>query len=135
MTLPVTAFAAAICALLLIYCAYATVAIRIKHSVSFGDGENPNLLVARRIHANLAEHAPLFLIMLAVLEMANAHHWGITAIAGIFLIGRVLHIVGMKQHHASGNAKLRQAGVVATWLTTLALAFWIIFLFVTQNLL
>ena len=86
MTLPVTALAAAICALLLIYTAYATVKIRFANKIGFGDGDNPDLLAARRTHANLAEHAPLFLIMLAVLELADAHHWGITAIAGLFLI-------------------------------------------------
>ena len=134
MTLPVTALAAAICALLLIYTAYATVKIRFANKIGFGDGDNPDLLAARRTHANLAEHAPLFLIMLALLELADAHHWGITAIAGLFLIGRVLHIIGMAQHHKGGSPRFRQMGVIATWLTTVTLALWIIYLFVTVNL-
>ena len=89
MTLPVTGLAAAICALLLIYCAYATVRQRLASQIGFGDGDNPDLLTARRIHANLSEHAPIFLIMLGVLELANAHHFGLTTITALFLVGRV----------------------------------------------
>ncbi|WP_417621085.1 MAPEG family protein [Parasphingorhabdus sp.] len=134
MTLPVTGLAAAICALLLIYCAYATVKVRIASQIGFGDGDNPDLLAARRTHANLSEHAPVFLIMLAVLELANAHHLGLTAIAAIFLIGRVAHIVGMNQHHKGGSPRLRQIGVIATWFTTIALALWILYLFATRHI-
>ena len=134
MTIPVTGLAAAICALLLIYCAYATVKVRLATQIGFGDGDNPDLLAARRTHANLSEHAPIFLIMLGVLELANANHIGLTIIAAIFLIGRVLHIVGMTQHHKGGSPRFRQMGVLATWLTTVALALWIVFLFVTMHL-
>ncbi|MEO9599545.1 MAPEG family protein [Parasphingorhabdus sp.] len=134
MTLPVTGLAAAICALLLIYCAYATVKVRIASQIGFGDGDNPDLLAARRTHANLSEHAPIFLIMLGLLEMANAHHPTITIIAAIFLVGRVLHVIGMKQHHKGGSPRFRQIGVLTTWLTTIALALWIVYLFVTLHL-
>ncbi|GAA0478086.1 hypothetical protein GCM10009096_19990 [Parasphingorhabdus litoris] len=133
MTIPVTGLAAAICALMLIYTAYATVKIRFANKIGFGDGDNPDLLTARRIHANLAEHAPLFLIMLGVLELAGAWHWGITAVAAIFLIGRAAHIFGMNQHHKGGSPIFRQIGVIATWITTVILALWIIYLFVTLH--
>ena len=134
MTLPVTGLAAAICGLLLIYCAYATVRIRFANKIGFGDGDNPDLLTARRIHANLSEHAPLFLIMLGLLEMTNAHHMGLTFIAALFLLGRVSHVIGMNKHHKGGSPIFRQIGVIATWITTIALALWIVYLFVTVNL-
>lgn len=134
MTLPVTGLTAAICALLLIYCAYATVKVRFANKIGFGDGDNPDLLTARRTHANLSEHAPLFLILLAILELANAHHWGITIIAGIFLVGRISHIVGMNVHYKGGSPRLRQIGVMATWLTTIILSVWILYLFVTNHI-
>ena len=134
MTLPVTGLATAICALMLIYTAYATVKVRLANKIGFGDGDNLDLLTARRIHANLAEHAPLFLIMLGVLELADAWHWGITAVAGIFLIGRAAHIYGMNKHYKGGSPIFRQIGVVATWITIVTLALWIIYLFVTVNL-
>lgn len=134
MTLPVTGLAAAICALLLIYCAYATVKVRFANKIGFGDGDNPDLLTARRTHANLSEHAPLFLILLAILELANAHHLGLTILAGIFLIGRVSHIIGMNVHHKGGSPRLRQIGVMATWLTTIILSVWILYLFATNHI-
>ena len=134
MTLPVTGLAAAICALLLIYCAYATVRQRLASQIGFGDGDNPDLLTARRIHANLSEHAPIFLIMLGVLELANAHHLGLTTITALFLVGRVAHIVGMNQHHKGGSPRFRQLGVITTWLTMAALALWILFLFATMHI-
>jgi len=134
MTLPVTGLAAAICALLLIYCAIATVRVRLASKIAFGDGGDPGLLAARGAHANLAEHAPIFLIMLGILELANAHHYGLTAIAALFLTGRAAHIIGMNQHHEGGPPLLRQVGVIATWLTMGALALWIVVLFVRVNL-
>ncbi len=134
MTLPVTALTAAICALLLVFLAFQVVKNRIRTKTNFGAGDDDQIKMARGSHANLAEHAPLAIIMIALLELANAHHWWLTGFAGLFLVSRVLHIIGMNQHAAGKNPALRQAGVMGTWISMAVMALWIVYLFVTVNL-
>tara|TARA_R110002111_G_scaffold182460_1_gene248002 strand:+ start:213 stop:617 length:405 start_codon:yes stop_codon:yes gene_type:complete len=134
MTLPVTALAAAICALLLIFMKFKVIGQRVKTETLFGAGEDAKMKMVRGTHANLAENAPIALILMALLEMANAHHWTLTGLAALFLVARAIHIYGMYQHHATGSVRFRQAGVLGTTLSIVAMALWVIYLFVTVNL-
>jgi uncharacterized membrane protein YecN with MAPEG domain len=95
MTLPVTAFVAAICALLLLFTAVDTVRQRLRLRVAFGDDGDVRLISAIRSHANLAEHAPIIIILIGLLETVDANHVALMAIGAIFLIGRVAHIIGL----------------------------------------
>lgn len=134
MTLPVTALAAAICALMMIFLMFKVIGQRVATETSFGAGTDEKLQMVRGCHSNLMENAPIALILLALLEMTGAHHWTLTGLAALFLIARVLHIYGMYQHHGTGNVRFRQAGVIGTALSIVAMALWIIYLFVTVNL-
>ena len=134
MTLTVTALSTVYCALLLIFLAMLTIKQRLRTEVSFGANDDPKLNATRGAHGNLAEHAPIALIMMALLEMANAHHWGLTAVAALFLIARTMHPYGMHLHQAKGILKIRQFSVMLTWLSMLIMAGWILYLFVTINL-
>lgn len=134
MTLTITALAAAICALMLIFMKFKVVGQRVKTQTMFGAGEDDEMKMVRGTHANLAENAPIALILMALLELAGAHHWTLTGLAALFLISRVLHIYGMYQHHGAGNLRFRQAGVLGTTLSIVAMALWILYLFVTVNL-
>ncbi|WP_417611605.1 MAPEG family protein [Parasphingorhabdus sp.] len=134
MTLPVTALAAAICALLLIFMKFKVIGQRVRTETMFGAGEDAKMKMVRGTHANLAENAPIALILMALLEMTSAHHWTLTGLAGLFLIARVLHIYGMYQHHGNGSVRFRQAGVIGTTISIVAMALWVIYLFVTVNL-
>ena len=55
MTLPVTAFVAAVCALLLLITAIDTVRQRLRVQAAFGDHGDAKLISASRAHGNLAE--------------------------------------------------------------------------------
>lgn len=134
MTLPVTALAAALCALMLIFMKFRVVGQRLATETKFGAGEDAKMKMVRGAHANLAENAPIALILMALLEMANAHHWTLTGLAALFLTARVLHIYGMYQHHNTGSARFRQVGVIASALAIVAMALWVIYLFVMVNL-
>ena len=134
MTLPVTALAAAICALLLIFMKFQVIGQRIRTETMFGAGEDAKMKMVRGTHANLAENAPIALILRALLEMTSAHHWTLTALAALFLVARVVHIYGMYQHHGSGSVRFRQAGVMGTTISIVAMALWVVYLFVTVNL-
>ena len=134
MTLPVTALAAAICALLLIFMKFKVIGQRVRTETMFGAGEDAKMKMVRGTHANLAENAPIALILMALLELTSAHHWTLTGLAALFLTARVLHIYGMYQHHGNGSVRFRQAGVMGTTISIVAMALWVLYLFVTVNL-
>ena len=134
MTLPVTALAAAICALMLIFMKFKVIGQRVRTETMFGAGEDAKMKMVRGTHSNLAENAPIALILMALLEMTSAHHWTLTGLAALFLVARALHIYGMYQHLGAGNLRFRQAGVIGTTISIVAMAVWIIYLFVTVNL-
>lgn len=134
MPLPVTAFVAAICAIMLLITAIDTVRQRLRLKVAFGDGGDAKLTSASRSHANLAEHAPIVILLLAMLELANAHHMTLMIIGAVFLVGRAAHIVGLYTPSTPGKAPVpRQIGVIATWLTLAALSGWTLFMLATRN--
>lgn len=134
MTLPVTAFVAAICAIMLLITAIDTVRQRIRLKAAIGDAGDAKLISATRSHGNLAEHAPIVVLMLAFLEMANANHMALMAIGALFLFGRAAHIVGLYTPSEPGKPPLgRQIGVVVTWATLAALSGWTLFMLATRN--
>ncbi len=123
MSLAITAVTAAVLALLLLATAIETVSKRLKLKAAFGDADDAGLIAASRSHGNLAEHAPIVLIMLGLLEFGGANSTLLMSIAGAFIFGRLAHVVGLHQPSEPGKAPLaRQIGVILTWLTLLALA-------------
>jgi len=134
MTLPVTALTAAICALLLIFLMFKVIGQRGRTETSFGAGDDEKMKMVRGAHANLAENAPIAILLIALLEMTNAHHWALTGLAGLFLVARVVHVYGMYQHQAGKTLRFRQVGVIGSALSIAVLAIWVIYLFITVNL-
>lgn len=123
MQLPVTAMVAAGCAILLVILAVDTIRQRLRIKAAFGDGGDARLISASRAHGNLAEHAPIVLIMLGLLETNNADSGILCWIGAIFLLGRVAHAIGLYTPSAPGKAPIpRQIGVVVTFGTILVLA-------------
>jgi uncharacterized protein len=134
MPLPITAFVTAICALMLLITAVDTVRQRLRLKAAFGDAGDAKLISASRSHANLAEHAPIVILLIGMLEMANANHMVLMGIGALFLVGRAAHIFGLYTPSEPGKAPIpRQIGVLATWLTLAALSGWTIFLLATRH--
>jgi uncharacterized membrane protein YecN with MAPEG domain len=118
MTLPVTTLVTVVCAFLLLITAIDTVRQRLRAKLAFGDGGDAKLISASRSHGNLAEHAPIVIIMIGLLELGQANHQLLQGIAVLFLIGRVAHIIGLYTPSVPGKAPIpRQIGVIATWAT------------------
>jgi uncharacterized protein len=135
MPLPVTAFVAAICAIMLLITAIDTVRQRLRLKVAFGDGGDAKLISASRSHANLAEHAPIVILLIGMLEMAKANHMALMGIGALFLVGRAAHVVGLYTPSTPGKAPVpRQIGVMATWFALATLSGWTLYMLVTQNL-
>ena len=134
MPVPITALTAAISALMLLITAIATVRQRLRLRASHGDMGDPQLIAASRSHGNLAEHAPLAVILIGVLELARANHWALTGVAVLFLAARASHIVGLHTTITNGKPPLtRQFGVIGTWLAYAALIVWTIVTVVRLN--
>lgn len=134
MPVPVTAFVAAICALLLLITAIDTVRQRFRTQAAFGDASDQKLISASRSHGNLAEHAPIVILLLAFLELSHAWHMGLMAIGALFLFGRVMHIWGLYLPISTKPPVPRSIGVMITWLTLATLSGWTLYMLAVGNL-
>src|SRR3546814_13026749 len=94
MTFPVTACVAAICALLLLATAIDTVRQRLRLKAAFGDHGDAKLISASRRHGNLAQYAPITIILPRLLETARARHMALMVIRAIFLLARAALLIG-----------------------------------------
>jgi uncharacterized membrane protein YecN with MAPEG domain len=100
-----------------------TSANRRKHRVSIGDGGNASVAAASRAFGNAAEYIPIALIALALLALSGYPVWSIHLIGGAFVLGRVLHAVGMFRTVAGRPPRIeRMAGMLLTYLPLLASA-------------
>ncbi|MGD8482015.1 MAG: MAPEG family protein, partial [Gammaproteobacteria bacterium] len=119
-TLTISAFYAGFVGLLLLALSGLVVKNRLRARVSLGSGDDPQLERAVRAQANLAEYAPLTLLLMAILEVGGAAPWLLHGCGSIFLVSRVLHATGM----ANPGLPLqgRRAGIVGTWLVLLVLS-------------
>jgi uncharacterized membrane protein YecN with MAPEG domain len=133
MTLPVTAFVAAICAIMLLITAIDTVRHRMRAKVPFGHNDDQRLISAARSHGNLAEHAPIVILLLAFLEMSRANHIALMSIGAFFLAGRVAHIFGLYAPMSTKPPLPRSIGVIATWLTLAVLSGWTLWMLAMNN--
>ena len=133
MLLPITALTAAICGIMLLLTAIDTVRQRMRSRTAFGDGGDATLISASRSHGNLAEHAPLAIILIGLLEQSRAHHWALTGVACLFLGARALHIIGLYAPMSTTPPVPRQIGVMGTWLAYAILIGWTLYVVVTVN--
>lgn len=93
--------------------------MRLSLNVMHGDGDNPQLLHRMRAQANFIEHAPLFLILLAAIEMTGKGHSWLSIVGSVFMLARVAHAFGMDRDAPN---PLRAGGILVTLLTELGLA-------------
>ena len=96
---------------------------------SLGEAGDPALTRAVRRHGNFAENAAIFVVSLALLEMLGAPRLYVVPAAALFVIGRVLHAIGLSQ---TNTVNLwRVAGVFTTVLAGLLVGVRLIMLGVT----
>lgn len=99
----------------LLYLVLALLVVRERYRarVGLGDGGDPRLARAIRVHANFAEYTPIILVLLMLLAVSG---WGsiyIHLLAAIYLAARVAHAAGLarSQDRSFGRA----AGMAGTW--------------------
>lgn len=115
----VTAIAASVLGLLYVRLSLNVIGFRRKHGVSVGDGGREDLLRAIRSQANLAEYAPIALLLVACLELNQAPVWITSILSALFVVGRLLHPIGMKSTDSPLQPRVR--GMQLTLLSLLAL--------------
>jgi uncharacterized protein len=91
---------------------WATVLVRRRVRQSLGEAGDPALTRAVRRHGNFAENAAIFVVSLALVEMLGAPRWFVAGLAALFVIGRVVHAIGLSQTNTVNP--WRVAGVIAT---------------------
>jgi uncharacterized protein len=129
MTLPVTAALAAAMGALLLLLAIDTVRQRFRTSTAHGLGDDQRLTSASRSHGNLAEHAPIVIILIALLELSQANHMGLMIVSGVFILARLFHIHGLYNPKEGGGPPLSRAlGVILTWIVLATLIGWTLWL-------
>lgn len=95
--LRITAFYAALLAVLFVYLSVRVIGWRRERRVEFGHGEDFELLRRMRVHANFAEYVPFALLLMALAE-SMAPPDLVIHLAGLLLIaGRLLHAYGTSQ--------------------------------------
>jgi uncharacterized membrane protein YecN with MAPEG domain len=85
-----------------------------------GDGGNETLIVANRRHMNFVEHAPLALILIAIVELNGAPSVWVHSLGGALVAGRIVHPFGIQANSLRHPA--RAIGAMLTMLATITAA-------------
>lgn len=117
---PLTAFYAAVHAVLILVLAVRVVLLRRATKTGLGDGSHDPLAKAIRAHGNAVEYIPLILVLMLLLELNGTGGPVLHALGGSLLVARLLHAWGLSQ--TRGMSFGRFYGTALTWLVLLAAA-------------
>lgn len=117
MILPITLTFAAAAALLNIWLSIRVGQVRMREKVDVGDGGNEVVLRRMRAHSNYIENIPFALALVLVIELAIGTQIWLWVVAGVFLVARIAHGIGM-----DGAGKGRMFGTIVNMLTLIGLA-------------
>ncbi len=120
MLLPTTLSMAAAAALINFWLAMRCGQVRTKEKINIGTGGSELMERRMRAHANFVENTPWVLALVAVLELAGKGGQWLAYVAAVFMLGRVLHGLGMDG--TGVFAKGRMIGTLTAMLTQLGLA-------------
>lgn len=90
-----------------------TILLRRRLKVAIGDGDQPILARAVRVHSNFAEYVPLSLILVYFLEIQSGTSLWIHVLCSTLLIGRITHALGISQ--VEENYRYRVTGMALTF--------------------
>lgn len=73
--------------------------VRARTKTLLGPGDDPRLMRAIRAHGNLAEWAPLAMMLVAAMEYAGAATVMVSALAAAYLAARICHGIGLLREY------------------------------------
>lgn len=94
---------------------------RMKFGTGLGDGGHEGLNRRIRMHANLAENAPLLLILLGMTEMTGAYPLMVRIVGAVFVLCRCSHAYGLSMAFGPGRNPFRAIGAGGTFLCMIVL--------------
>lgn len=97
------------------------ISLRRSRRIGLGDGEDPELMKAVRIHGNYIENVPLGIAGLTLLGLLGASVWFIHLVGLALMLGRAAHAQGLWA--SAGKSTGRAAGVMLTSGALIAIAF------------
>ncbi len=115
--LPISLTIAAGAALINLWLSMRVGRVRGQEKVWVGDGGNERVTRRMRAHSNFVENTAFVLILLALVELGLGSSVWLWGAGSLYLIGRVLHPLGM-----DGMMWARMAGTIITMLVQLGLA-------------
>jgi uncharacterized membrane protein YecN with MAPEG domain len=106
----ITLVTAGAAALINLWLALRTGAMRGKAKVSIGDGGHDGLVRRMRAHANFVEYAPFILILIGLIEFTTGSSIWLWVVSVLFILARLAHPLGM-----DGLKGGRMAGTLVTF--------------------
>ena len=113
MGLLITPIYAALLSLIFVVLSIKTIIIRRKNKVAVGDGNNPQLQRAMRVHANFAEYTPIAIILVGFVESLKYNEIIVHILLSLFLLGRIIHAYGLSK--IDEDFRFRVFGMVLTF--------------------
>ncbi len=111
---------ASLLAFLFIALSFNVIRNRLKMKVALGDGGKDAMQQAVRAHGNLAEYAPIFLLLLGLAEYQGLPTWAVHVLGTVFLLGRLSHAYGVAFRErytltSVENLAFRSRGMILTF--------------------
>ena len=127
----ITSLYTALLALILIFLSIKIIQNRRSSKISLGENGDDFLQRKIRAHGNFIEYAPIFLIMLLLVEINGCDKYFIHFFGIIFIVGRALHAYGITiAEIRNKNFLFRQAGMFCTFFCLSSLALILFFQFI-----
>ena len=120
---PVTSLVAGVFAVMMVALSLAVTQRRIQVRSTHGDAGDSVLGKRIRAHGNFTEYAPLALILLALLEAQAAPAVLVQALGVVFVLSRLVHVVGML---VVRHPLVRAAAMTAQHAGFVAAAWWLV---------
>ena len=130
MAVTVVPFYAALLAVLFIFLSLRVIRLRRRERIAIGDGNNPRLRRAIRVHANFAEYVPIALTLTTLIELQQFAPIVVHALCLALFIGRVCHAYGVSQERE--DYRFRVVGMTLTFATIGVSALLLVGLFLRQ---
>jgi uncharacterized membrane protein YecN with MAPEG domain len=124
----VTSLYLGVLGLLYFWISIETIMARGKNKVSLGAGQNNEIIHLVSAHGNFSSYVPFFLLALYLLEQQTVSAYAIHALAGVFVLGRVLHFLTMRNKEQT--FKYRKPAMMLTLWPLIIVSVWNIYCFI-----